>query len=156
MRDLTRLLMLTICLPALVIPSFAAAQSIEIEEQYPMRRQPQRLVVMQQARPLAGAVVTARYRPNSQTSFTETLPPTDRDGSVTWTPRDAGIVTLEARTAAAGETPVATLDVAVRFEQFPPSGLAIMIFAALVLFGGAGFGMAMLLRGPMPDEPPST
>ncbi len=155
MRELIRLSVLTLFLAAL--PSPAAAQSIELEEQYPLRQQPQRLVVLQDARPLPGALVTARYRPNSQTTFSETLAPTDSAGSVIWTPRDAGIVTLEARASAADETPIATLDVAVRFERFPPAGLAIMIFAALLLFGGAAFGMTMLLRGPLPeDEPPST
>jgi hypothetical protein len=146
---------LTICLAAL--PSVASAQSIELEEQYPLRQQPQRVVVMQDARPLPRAVITARYRPNSETTFTETLTPTDGAGSVIWTPRDAGIVTLEARASAADETPIASRDVAVRFERFPPAGLAIMIIAALILFGGAGFGMTMLLRGPLPEqEPPST
>ena len=156
MRELIRFFVLALLLTAVQSP--ASAQSIELDEQYPMRQQPQRLVVMDDAQqPVQAALVTVRYRPNSQTSSTETLAPTGIDGSVSWTPRDAGIVTLEARTSAGGETPVATRDVAVRFERFPPAGLAIMIFAALVLFGGAGFGMVMLLRSPLPEEePPST
>ncbi len=155
MREWMRVSVLTLCLTAL--PSPVSAQSIELDEQYPMREQPQRVVVMRDGRPLPGVVVTARYRPNSETSFTETLAPTDSAGSVLWTPRDAGIVTLEARASTVDEAPIATHDVAVRFERFPPAGLAIMIFAALLLFGGAGFGMTMLLRGPLPeDRPPST
>lgn len=121
-----------------------------------------RLTVLAGGTPLAGARVAAVYRPNSSTTSTEHLAPTDAAGTVFWTPSAAGPVRLEARPTEAAEDapPAASLAVAVRYGGFPVSGMAIMLIAGVLLLGGAVVGLSMLLREgapPAPDhEPPST
>lgn len=108
--------------------------------------------------PRPGVEVVARYRPNSQTTSREVVGTTGGDGEVSWTPADAGVVSLEARPPGSEEV-VARRDVSVRFGGFPASGLLIMSLAALLLFGGAITGFSLLLRQPahLPaEEPPST
>ena len=139
----------------------AAAVELSIADERPLRGEPVRLTVSAGAVPAPGALVEAIYRPNSSTTYREPLPPADSSGTVFWTPRDAGPVTLEVRLAADLETPPATSrTVAVRYPGFPPSGLAIMLLAGVLLLGGAALGFVMLLTGPrakLPsDEPPST
>ena len=98
----------------------------------------------------------ARYRPNSETAHTADLGTTGADGTVAWTPDDAGVVLLE---AGPEDAPLAQTRVSVRFGAFPPLGLLVMVVAALLLFGGAAMGFVWLMRGPEPlptDEPPST
>lgn len=144
-----------------------AASEIAIERTagfdraYPLRGEPARVTVTgEDGRPLAGAVVEVVYRPNSQTSHTDLLPPTGADGTVVWTPTDAGIVALTAHQGSADGPVLASLHVAVRYGGFPASGIAVMSVAGLILFGGAAYGFAKLL-GPdggrlPPAEPPST
>ena len=130
----------------------ALGQRITVDEEFPTRGETVTVTVLgADETPLANREVVVTYRPNSETLSTETLKPTNASGQTPWTPKDAGIVTL-----AAGDE--ASHNVAVRFGSFPGSGLLIMILAGLLLFGGAGWGFAMLLR---PDqqpahEPPST
>lgn len=146
-------------------PAAAAEIAIEtsagLDRAYPLRGEPIRLTVTGDGgAPLAGAVVETVYRPNSKTGHTALLAPTDAAGTVTWTPLDAGIVTLVAHRDSAEGPAVASLNVAVRYGGFPPSGLAVMIVAGLVLFGGAAYGLVKLLAGEgaaLPAaEPPST
>lgn len=126
---------------------------------YPLRGEPVEIrLTGPGGAPLPGVAVSALYRPNSETAHTDELGPTGPDGTLTWTPADAGVVTLQA--AGEGEAPpVAQTQVAVRFGSFPPVGLLVMVVAAVILFGGAGIGFWLLLRPPphIPAiEPPST
>lgn len=139
----------------------APGVELTIDDERPFRAESVRIHVSAGGVPAPGAVVEAIYRPNSSTTHREPLPPADSSGTIFWTPRDAGPVTLEARLPAALESPPATtLTVAVRYQGFPPSGLAIMVLAGCLLLGGAILGMIMLLTGPseaLPlDEPPSS
>lgn len=139
-------------------PASATGLEVTVADAYPLRGAPVAVSVARDGRPVADAVITARYRPNSQTVHTETLPPTGADGRVTWRPKDAGVVAL-AVTDPAGGPALASTRVAVRFGSFPLSGLLVMVIAAVVLFGGAAWGMLILLTGPGPlpaEEPPST
>ena len=142
---------------ALLAAAPAAAQSIEVAEPFPLQGEPVTVTVTgEDGVPLAGAELSALYRPNSETSHTEPVGTTDASGQVRWTPTDPGIVTL---TAGPSSQPVASANVAVRFGAFPPQGLAIMVLAGVLLFGGAGFGFARMLGAPPapPEhEPPST
>lgn len=147
-------------LPALALAGGAAARAattLRLADSYPLRDHPVAVTVDHDGAPVPGAVVTVRYRPNSEIAHVEALPPTDADGRVLWTPTDAGIATLE--TPAADGAGPATLSVAVRFGSFPALGILVMTIAALLLFGGAGLGFYLLLtepQGPPTEEPPST
>lgn len=137
-----------------VLPGVAAAAGIEVADTFPTRGEATELRVETGEGPLAEVVVEALYRPNSETASSEELPPTDDHGTVRWVPRDAGIVTL----SVVGRSDLSR-NVAVRFGTFPRNGVAIMIVAGLLLFGGAAFGFRMLLGPPRftpEEEPPST
>lgn len=136
-----------------------AAGEIALDADYPLRGEATVVTVTGDGgAPAAGAVVEALYRPNSQTSHSETLPPADGAGQVRWVPEDAGIVTLTAHPPGAGaETPpLATVNVAVRYGGFPGRGVVIMVIAGVLLFGGAALGFWLLLSAPPAVEPPST
>jgi hypothetical protein len=120
--------------------------SVSIEPHYPLKGEEATIVVLEGGRPVEGAVIQSVYRPNSQTSFHDSLPPTDHFGQVRWAPRDAGIVTLNVYDGAVGGRLLVTHDVAVRFGGFPASGVAIMLLAGLLLFGGAIWGFVLLIR----------
>jgi hypothetical protein len=142
-------------------PAEAPAVVLSAADERPLIGETVRLTVLAGGTPLAGARVSAVYRPNSSTTSTEHLATTDAAGTVFWTPSAAGPVRLEARPPEAAEdaAPAASLAVAVRYGGFPLSGLAIMVIAGVLLLGGAAFGMTMLLRAPPahPErEPPST
>jgi hypothetical protein len=134
------------------------------ERPYPLLGEPIRVAVRDAGdHPVAGAVVEVVSRPNSSTSHTAALPPTDAAGVTRWTPAYAGIVALTARAGAlhsdgepGGEAgaEIATARVAVRYGGFPPSGLLVMLVAGVLLFGGAALGFVKLLGGPGP--PPTT
>lgn len=149
MRDLFAVCSLLALL--LWIGPSALGQSLTVDQEFPTRGEAVTVTVLDEDEtPLANREVTVTYRPNSETLSEETLEPTDASGQTSWNPKDAGIVTL-----ASGE---ASHNVAVRFGAFPGSGLLIMILAGLLLFGGAGWGFAMLLRPNQQPahEPPST
>jgi hypothetical protein len=129
------------------------------ERPYPLLGEPIRVAVRDEGdHPVAGAVVEVVYRPNSSTSHTAALPPTDAAGVTRWTPAYAGIVALTARTGpepdGEASAEIATARVAVRYGGFPPSGLLVMLVAGVLLFGGAALGFVKLLGGPGP--PPTT
>lgn len=135
----------------------AAAVEIELASDSPLRGEPVAVTVSDDGAPLADARVEAHFRPNSQTARREELPPTGPDGRVEWTPTEAGIVTLSVLDPGGG-APLASVNTAVRRGYFPASGIAVMVTAGLLLFGGAAVGLKMLLsEGPPPAiEPPST
>ncbi len=134
-----------------------AATELHVGDPYPLRDRPVAVTVTRDGAPVPGAVVTVRYRPNSQIAHVQTLPPAGSDGRVLWTPTYAGIATLE--TPGEDGAGLANLSVAVRFGAFPDLGVLVMTIAALLLFGGAGLGFYLLLtepQGPPTEEPPST
>ena len=133
-------------------------QSIDLEEAYPLSEKPTTISVTDADGPASGAVVVVTYRPNSRTVSTEVLPATDSRGQVRWTPSSAGIVNLAAHKSDKDGELIDSLSASVRFGGFPPSGLAVMLAAGILLFGGACLGLVMLFREgqvPAPD-PPST
>lgn len=132
----------------------AAAGSLELpptppyERSYPLLGDAVALRVLDDdGRPVRAAVVEVVYRPNSQTVHRAELAPTGEDGTTAWTPEYAGIVALTAHAGAAGGPTVASAQVAVRYGGFPASGLAVMLVAGVLLFGGALLGFVELMRG---------
>lgn len=165
MRELTTR---RLCAAFVLLALFAAAApavadtTIELADPFPLRGEETQVTVLGDGgTSVAGSILTATYRPNSETASTEIVGALDSAGRIAWTPVDAGIVKLDLHPAP-GEgdaaAVLATTDLSVRYGGFPPAGLAIMILAGLLLFGGAGLGMALLLSTPgLPaDEPPST
>lgn len=86
-----------------------------------------------------GAEVIVTYRPNSEVAETHRVGRTDGSGRVRWTPAAAGIATIAAE---AEEIEPISLTVSVRFRQPPWLGIAILILAAMILFGGNGYSFA--------------
>lgn len=132
-----------------------AAVTIVTDDHYPIVGEATTVSVEDETGPMEGAIVQVEYRPNSSTARTETLDPTDESGITSWTPAGAGL----ARISVIGpDGPTGTVAVSVRYTGFEPSGIVIMLLAGLFLFGGAGYGMSLLLREQKapPEEPPST
>lgn len=78
------------------------------------------------------------YRPSSAVSLTDSVKSETTDGySFAWIPARAGVVSLVAG--------VSTENVSVRYDGVSMPGILVMIFAALILFGGAGFSLKALL-----------
>ncbi len=133
----------------------AFAVTISIDEEYPLRGEAVNVSVEDETGPVEGAIVQVEYRPNSSTARTETLEPTDESGMTTWTPAGAGLARLS---VTGPDGPAGTTAVSVRYTGFETSGIAIMLFAGVFLFGGAGYGMWLLMKeekAPV-EEPPST
>lgn len=153
----TRLAAAAVLALALMAAAPAAAVEVVLGSDSPLRGEPVTVTVTRDGAPLPGVRVEALYRPNSQTSAREVLAPTGPDGQTEWTPTDAGIVTIEVL-GPEGGAPLATANTAVRRGYFPARGIAVMVIAGLLLFGGAAVGMKMLLSEVAPPavEPPST
>lgn len=85
------------------------------------------------------------YSPGSRVEQKETIgvpklepPPAGKPYQVVWRPARSGVVEL----SAAGES----IKVSVRFDGVPSPGIGIMLFAGLILFGGAAVSLRALLR----------
>lgn len=127
----------------LVTPSIASAQVAAIEV-------PSRSVafavegqtVSVRSQNAAATTLSVTYRPNSKTSEVQTVG-NPIDGVFQWTPTDPGLAALSVL-GPDGQS-LATKNVSVRFAQTSIVGLVVMIFAALVLFGGATISIRALL-----------
>ena len=109
-----------------------AAAQIEVSTEPLVAGQP---VTLEFAEPTD--TVTVTYRPNSQTSTSETFT-LGGQRTLEWTPEHAGVVQVT--------TADATRNLSVRFTSLPGLGVLIMTLAGLILFGGATFAMTLLLR----------
>ena len=101
---------------------------------FPVQGQPVRITLDE-----AADDVSVVWRPNSAIPDTVSL---DADGtSFEWTPTRAGVATV---VTTIGEETTAQ-NVSVRYDEYPGAGIFILILAATILFGGAGFAMGKLL-----------
>ena len=99
--------------------------------------------------PVAGAAVTVVYRPESQVEQTDDVGITNAAGIVRWSPKDVGVVTINASWEdEAGAADGATANISVKFAAVPANGIFIMIFAGLLLLGGSAVRFWRLLRQP--------
>jgi hypothetical protein len=98
---------------------------------------------------IKGSTLKVVYRPNSETSVEQDAGPFLSDGSIVWTPEHPGIASLVVLNAQ-GEA-IGSKDVAIRFSGIPAFGILVMLFAGLLLFGGAGWSLVLALR-PMPES----
>lgn len=113
--------------------------SICAEQSFPNQGHPCRLTVLDDGLPVEGAEIRVTYRPNSQVATSRLVGRTDAGGQVSWVPEDAGMATLRAE--GQGIDPV-DLTVSIRFQSPPWLGIAILILAAMILFGGNGYSFA--------------
>jgi hypothetical protein len=97
------------------------------------------LTLLDSGVPVSGARVTATFRPNSEVATTKDLGITSTSGQLSWTPDEAGIATLTAE--AEGLDPV-DLTVSVKFKRPSALGIAILLLAGMILFGGNGYSFA--------------
>lgn len=98
-------------------------------------------------------VLTAEYRPNSATSIVKTI--NNKINSDTWqfVPEKPGLVLLKASIPASKEASktaklktLASLQLSVCFAHKPLSGIFVMLFAAIILFGGIAISIGYALK----------
>ena len=92
------------------------------------------------------------YSPNSETQTEEEIGRFSSDGVITWNPTRFGIATLSARDDQGAA--VAVENVAVLFATTPTAGVLVMLFAGVLLFGGAAFSLRSVLRSGVPQHVP--
>lgn len=128
----------------------ACRAGIELGEAFPTAREQTLISIFDQdGEPVPGAAVTATYRPGSRVSRTDDLGKTAAAGTIEWTPRKAGIVTLRAIwTAADGSERSAFINTSVRYDPAPVSGIVVLVIAGVVLLGGSVERICALLRSP--------
>jgi len=92
------------------------------------------------------------YSPNSETQSEEEIGRFSSDGVITWNPTRFGIATLSARDDQG--VAVAIENVAIIFAKTPTAGVIVMLFAGVLLFGGAAFSLRSVLRSGVPQHVP--
>jgi hypothetical protein len=92
------------------------------------------------------------YSPNSETRSEEMIGRLSSEATVTWNPSRFGIATLSVR-GATGEV-IASRNVAVLYARTPMAGLLVMVFAGVLLFGGAGLSLRSVLKSGTPHNRP--
>jgi len=106
---------------------------IDLSTEKPIEGEP---VTVTLAEPAKEVIVT--YRPNSQVIDRDTLRAEAASTTFTWTPATAGVVALKAGSA--------SRNVSVRFAGISESGIATMMIAGIILFGGAAFAFRLLFK----------
>jgi hypothetical protein len=85
------------------------------------------------------------YRPNSETQREVIVGTFGADGTLVWRPEIPGITLLVAETADGRS--VCQKRVATCFASTPVLGVLVMVFAGILLFGGAATSLVLALRG---------
>ncbi|MBC6996832.1 hypothetical protein QWY85_04015 [Neolewinella lacunae] len=136
-----RLLPNILCALTILLGAPGLAANISLADPSPVAGQPVRVTF---SVPVDTLLVT--YRPNSALVRTETVVLPAPSTFAEWTPSSAGLAQL-AYLDRTGEIPLkVSHNVSVRFDGLSGSGLAVMILAGLILFGGAGFAFKTLFR----------
>lgn len=92
----------------------------------------------------SSAKLVVIYRPNSATEVKNTAGTFSTGGTIKWVPKNPGIATLLVTDSKGGE--LIRKNVATRFESAPVTGLLVMFFAGMLLFGGAGYSLTQALK----------
>lgn len=92
----------------------------------------------------AETTIAIAYRPNSSVIRRDTLRSETPQTSFSWTPEQAGVVSLS--------TVNASRNVSVRFQGFPWQGLIVMLLAGCILFGGAIYAFRVLFKDEEEDN----
>jgi hypothetical protein len=139
----------------LALAAFASgpvmAGEILVEGSFPIVGEPMVLSVSGIAKP-ENHTLRVVYAPNSETQTAEESGRLSTDGTIAWNPARFGIATLTV-TDDAGST-VATENVAILPAETPAGGVLVMIFAGVLLFGGAGWSLRSVLASGVPEQLP--
>ena len=139
-----------------VISAFASTLQADVvlDREFPTQGEPTRVrVVNRDGNVVAGAAVSVAYRPGSAVTREEDAGETGADGSLLWTPTDAGIATVTATWEAPdGSDRTSAVTVSVKFRSVPATGILIMLVAGLLLIVGSFVRVAILLRTPKVSE----
>jgi hypothetical protein len=129
--------------------SAAAQGTIVLQTQFPVQKEKTRILVQaQNGDPVAGARVSATYRPGSRVEEESEVGTTDAGGSVEWIPKEAGIVSISAAFSGAdGNDLQLQTNVSVKFASTPMSGVLIMLLAGTLLIGGSIVRFVKYMRG---------
>ncbi|MCA8972879.1 MAG: hypothetical protein KDC95_24050 [Planctomycetes bacterium] len=136
---------LVVLLIVLAIPATVSAQKVVIQDtsgadvHFPVVGTEVR-VSLEGAGDASSLVVL--YRPNSKTSVEQSV--AISDGRATWIPTSPGLASLDLLDH--DKTSLAKRTVSIRFAETSYVGLAVMILAAVLLFGGAAISIRALLR----------
>lgn len=127
----------------------AGAVELSFEDDFPIVGREETVTVS--GLPADGALgLWVVYSPNSETSTEEEIGKVPPDGEVLWTPSRSGIATVSLRDGSG--TTVVGENVAILFDRTPSSGVLVMIFAGILLFGGAGFSLRSVLKAGVPEH----
>lgn len=77
------------------------------------------------------------YRPNSSVAKTETLVNTPPATSMEWSSKEPGLVALSYVDRSGDSPQTVSQSLSIRFDGLSGSGLAVMLLAGVILFGGA-------------------
>ena len=114
-----------------------AGWSIELAKDFPVRGEPVELFVTPpDGEACSSAQVSVTYRPNSKTEKEVVIGSPQAACELTWIPEDPGIVRITVKVNGKTE---AEKRASVRFAKTPASGIVILIFAGLVLYGGIAY-----------------
>jgi len=114
--------------------AMAARAQIQLSTEKPTEGEP---ITITLEKPAEMLVVT--YRPNSAVTHRDTFRMQPAANIFEWTPDRAGIVALSVPEQGGK-------NVSVRFQGVSTSGIAVMIVAAALLFGGAAFAFRLLFK----------
>jgi len=140
-RDARRFRMLAI-LVVLGLPAISFAAQLSLSEPFPMIGSAVRIQIEGVEGGPEGFELSATFRPNSATERSVEVGVFGPDGGLFWTPVEEGITLLK---AVRGEA-VVQKNVAVKFASAPAAGIAMMLVAGTVLFGGIFVSIRRVLR----------
>jgi hypothetical protein len=90
--------------------------------------------------------LTVTYRPNSSVSKTETLVNNPPVTSMEWASKEPGLVSLVYWDKSQESPQRVNRSLSIRFDGISGSGIAVMLFAGIVLFGGAATAFRTLFQ----------
>ena len=132
---------LVLAAPALAAAGPAEPPPLEIADRFPVAGSATTILV-----PPEAATIEILYSPGSRVEEKSQLavpklapPAAGKPYQVVWRPVTPGVVQL----SAAGQS----RNVSIRYDGVPLSGIAMMLIAALILFGGAALSLRALLVG---------
>ncbi|NNE07261.1 MAG: hypothetical protein HKN20_01740 [Gemmatimonadetes bacterium] len=135
-----------LCVGAFLTPGGARGEvTLTLADEFPERGTPV-AILLSGCEPGTEYTIDVTYRPNSETSFDETVGTVVADAylaTIPWQPLDAGITEVR---VLHGEEKLTSRNVAVRFDRVPFSGILVFLGAGVLLFGGAMTSMRRALE----------